>query len=714
MIREVELNLFVPSSELLVRLASGERPLGVKAGPPRIRVLRETYFDTPDQALRSRGMTCKLRQGEDEDPSVVVTVGEGPDSEGITSRSRLTASAVGLGLYETLKGDSEPALQIQKFVDPADLRPHIALDIQRLGRILRTRVLRRAILLLFFDRITVQVGRSSSVFHELRIRRRMKGGPLIRDLGQMLRDRYHLFPDGLSTLQRAHRILAMEGRTKDSDLSPYAMSLALALFREGDLGLVERNECLTLPTFRGSGEDAARALLADLAGSDDLELVRLGTTEPRKGQPSMEVWAGEAPPSEDGREAGKALAWHSWHDLLEDAGGCGYSDPNLLSALLLLTRRRLLGQLTWVPPGTSSGSGAPGIRRAPSPPPEGDEVSAEVRCVNELLPILRSVENRGAALEERLLGVGKLSRELSDLFSNEVRTIKERILSEDDRPGSPSSLPALDLISVRVRAITDRLYSVVGRDLLPSLEQRRVHLRAWSGLMHEDRRALLEEFTQKLLPSLKVVADWGPALVPEMPSCGCALGLSVRTKGSEATRFFHLVLGEETPSFIRVSGSTVVLPLEEVVRGYLFSRYPALERAETHLFRFKTVEVTVREAIPNPAFQPGGARSEGEPGTGSPGGVTGILEPSLGDGGDLAEPHPLFLPASPTVVSETRQSVVVRVLTHRSMPEVHQAQLVRALERQVARKSPLIGWSDIYPVSGPMDLSGLPGLLDLE
>ena len=40
MIREVELNLFVPSSELLVRLASGEKPLGVPAGPPRIRVIQ--------------------------------------------------------------------------------------------------------------------------------------------------------------------------------------------------------------------------------------------------------------------------------------------------------------------------------------------------------------------------------------------------------------------------------------------------------------------------------------------------------------------------------------------------------------------------------------------------------------------------------------------------------------------------------------------------
>lgn len=206
-------------------------------------------------------------------------------------------------------------------------------------------------------------------------------------------------------------------------------------------------------------------------------------------------------------------------------------------------------------------------------------------------------------------------------------------------------------------------------------------------------------------------------MVPEMPSEGCALGLTVRTKESEGTRFFHMVLDAETPSFIRVPGSTVVLPLEEVIRGYFFHRYPALERAETHLFRFRTAEIAVREEIPNPAFQPGAVQIQGGPVGGSAGvpfAAAGIQAPSMTEGGDLAEPHPLVLPVAQTVVTETRQSVVVRVLTHRGMPEIHQAQLVRALERQVSRKSPLIGWSDIYPVSGPLDLTGLPDLLGLE
>jgi hypothetical protein len=721
MIQEVELNLLVPSSEQLVRMASGERPLGVDAGPPRIRLLRETYFDTPDQTLRRRGMTCKLRQGEGEEPSVVVTVGEGPDSEGITSRSRLTASAVGMGVYETLRGDSEAAAQIKKCVDPRELRPLIALDIQRLGRALRTRILRRPVLLLFFDRITVQVGRSSSVFHEIRIRRRRGGGPPIQDIARALRDQYHLFPDGLSTLQRAHRILAMEGGSRDSELSPYALSLALALFREGDLGLVRRGEILSIPTFRGSGEDAARALLADLTGQEDLELVRLGTTDPREGRPLMEVWAAPAPAPEEGSdEPPSSLTWYPWHELLENAGRAIFENPNLLAALLLLTRRRLLGQLRWIPayapPVSPHGSPLPGI----GPLGEDEEREVEIEAVDGLLPHLRAAEDLGRSVEERVAAVGEVARGLDSLFLKEIRDVKERILSEETSFDRPSPLPLLDLLSVKVRAMTDRLYEIVRRDILPALEERRVHLRGWSGLMHEDRRALLETFSQRFLPSMKLVADWGPAFVPEMPSVGGALGLTTWMRGSESTRFFHLVLDSGTPSFMRVPGSTVVLPLEEVVRGYLFSKYPELERAETHLFRFGTAEVRVREVVANPEFQPPEieagtlpddtpvAPEEEEAGESDAAEVSGEPEGPPSPTVPEAPPVPEFL------VRESSQSVVVRVMVHPTMPDGNQARLLRALERQVSRRSPLISWSDLYPVSGPLDLTGLPELLSLE
>lgn len=722
MIREVELNLLVPSPELLVRLASGERPLGVRAGPPRIRVLRETYFDTRDQALRHRGMTCKLRQGEGEEPSVVVTIGEGPDSEGITSRSRLTASAVGLGVFETLRRDSEPGDQLRKYVNLEDLRPHVALDIQRLGRTLRTHLLRRPVLHLYFDRITVQAGRSTSVFHEIRVRRRRKGGPHIREIAQLLRDRYDLFPDGLTTLQRAYRILAVDGRGGGPELSPYGLSLGLALFREGRLGLLERGGALCLPSFRGSGEDAARALLADLTGQEELELVRLGTTEPREKRPVVEVWTGEAPSEEElSSRTQRPLSYHPWHDLLEQLGAEAFRDPNLLPALLLLTRRRLPGQLRWIPevppPGMqkdpSSGSLQDGMARDPVPP--------QVQAVSDLFPQLRRLEAGEGTLEDHLAAASRLSSALDRIILEEIRGLKERIISGDPPGADPSPAQLLDLLSVKLRALTDRLHRVVNRELLPALEARRVHLRKWSGLMYEDRRSLLEAFSRHHLPSMKVVPDWGPAFVPEMPPVGCAIGLAVKAKGSNSIRLFHLVLADDTPSFIRVSGSTVFLPLEEVVRGYLFSEFPALERAETHLFRFRTAEITVRETLPNPRLAEDpllemGIRDRPEllP---APLIVPGTTVPEPAPEGDSGPPvaSPLRDPGIETTITrETRQSVVVMVLVHPEMPEAFRSQLLRALERQVSRERPLIGWSDLFTASGPMNLDGLPDLLEGE
>jgi hypothetical protein len=260
----------------------------------------------------------------------------------------------------------------------------------------------------------------------------------------------------------------------------------------------------------------------------------------------------------------------------------------------------------------------------------------------------------------------------------------------------------------------------VRRDILPALEERSVHLRGWSGLMHEDRRALLETFSHHFLPSMKLVADWGPAFVPEMPPVGGALGLTTWMRGSESTRFFHLVLDSGTPSFMRVPGSTVVLPLEEVIRGYLFSKYPELERSETHLFRFRTAEVRVREVVPNPEFQP----LETEVGTlpddtpVAPEEEEGGERDAVDVSSDLGSPPSPTAPEAPPVpeflVRETSQSVVVRVMVHPTMPDGNQARLLRALERQVSRRSPLIGWSDLYPVSGPLDLTGLPELLSLE
>jgi len=704
MIQETELNLFVPSPELLVRLASGERPFGVRAGPPRIKPLRETFFDTPDQALRRRGMTCKLRQVEGEEPSVVVTVGEGPNSEGITSRSRLVAAAIGAGVFETLRGDSEPAAQIQKFVNPTQLRPQVALDIQRLGRVYRGGLFLKPVLLLFFDRITVEMGGTSTVFHEISIRRRREGGPLIRDIGRQLKEEYHLFPDGLTTLQRAYRVSAVEQKTTDREFSPYGLSLALAVFRDGKLGLTQRGDGLHIPTFRGSGEDAARALSEDLTGDADLPLLRLGTTELREGRAVAELWSIPDPVlSSEVLSSRPELTWFPWHKLLEEVGRRDLRDPTLVSTLLLLTRRKLLGQLPWVPGQTEEpvGEGSPTV--SSSGPDGGSDLAPELCRLEGLLPLLREIEDTQKDLETRLEAASRLSVDLDRVFFQEVTRAKGRILSGTPGEGEEAPIQLVDLMSIRIRGIVDRVDMCLREDISGKLEGLGIHFRTWSGLMHADRLALLEQFSSQHLPSMQVAPEWGPSFVPEMPLAGCAVGLLARIPGAEGTRFFHIVLRKDPPSFLPVPGSTMVLPLEEVIRGYFLTQFPELEKAETYTFRFTTGAANVRERAPEPDPPQGVFGVDGDEDEDEDEGVT--VDPEAPVDPPSPPPIPLFV--------ETRQSVVVRILVHRRMPENYQAQLLRALERQVSRRNPLIGWSDLYPVTGPLEWSGLDQLLRL-
>ena len=100
----------------------------------------------------------------------------------------------------------------------------------------------------------------------------------------------------------------------------------------------------------------------------------------------------------------------------------------------------------------------------------------------------------------------------------------------------------------------------------------------------------------------------------------------------------------------------------------------------------------------------GESRGAGEPGKGGLAGKGGVA------GEEGAAPGEAPVEAAP-VYRERRESVVVRVLVERSMPERQQAQLIRALERHVAWKRPLVGWSDLYPLPRPLDVTDLQELL---
>ena len=264
----------------------------------------------------------------------------------------------------------------------------------------------------------------------------------------------------------------------------------------------------------------------------------------------------------------------------------------------------------------------------------------------------------------------------------------------------------LPLLSIRIRGIIDRLYTCFDRDLSPALAEKGIQFRTWDGLMNADRVSLLDHFAEEHLPGMMVAPEWGPSFVSEMPKAGCAMGLLAHGGDEGALRFFHLVLGKDPPSFLAVPGTTTVLSIGEVVRGFFLSRFPELERTECHMFRFTTGSATIRDPEPGAWLEDQQLEDQEEetvPEERTPPGGTGIVD---------ARGQPIRSSPKGGFV-ETRQSVIVRVLANRTMPERDQAQLITALERQVGPRNTLVGWGDFYPVTGPLGLARVGRLNEL-
>ncbi|MGH7699463.1 MAG: CYTH domain-containing protein, partial [Gemmatimonadales bacterium] len=159
----------VSTIELLNRLAEEPPPLGLRAGPLGQSFHRDVYFDTPDEALARRGITCRLRYRVDDRRSLALAmrgVAEGvlirPGAVFETEVAEIEAAAV-------FAGTSEPARRLRALVDPARLQAVTAVETDRRSRPARAGWF-GVPFAFWYDRSTVSSGARSRSYHELGFR----------------------------------------------------------------------------------------------------------------------------------------------------------------------------------------------------------------------------------------------------------------------------------------------------------------------------------------------------------------------------------------------------------------------------------------------------------------------------------------------------------------------------------------------------------------
>lgn len=675
------LSLPIAGTQDLERMAMASRPLGLVGGQRSFQLLRETIFDTPDGHLREARMTLRLRSAAGGRRVLELSVVESVNLQGVVEETLLETPVVDGGLYGTLAGHSELATRVRQVTSSDALRPQIALDIDREVRELKSGWLGRAVYRATFDSIVAHMPGASTSLQEMTILQLGPSKVSLEVLGERARTDYGAETDGRDTQQRVREALAGgEAAAARRALIPNDVRAAVLVMRGGEVALVDGPGGVTLPSAQGSGEEAAEEYLGQFLGeAPDCDLELVGFAPTRHGGSDLEIWLYEQPPERSSVHA--ECCWMPLPELLERVGGPRLQHPELIASLLLLARseigHRLLEETSGdrtAPTALPVAARRPGVKLGRA---KEDLLNVELSILDFNQRVLELSEDPSVPLLERFRYSSIFSSNQDEFFVVRVARLK----GVEPRPGGDDDqdLPAsaiLDLIAIRVRALTKRQYLGLSQVLLPALAEKGVRVRAWDELEAGQREALTATFQEEIFPLLTphaMSASPGQPF-PRLISLGLSLATVLETEDGQRSHLAHVPIPGDLPRFMAVAGSADLITVEDVVVANAQSLFPAFQLQEAHVFRVsRTGDVTIDE-----------------------------------------EEAESFLEVIADEVESRRYKPVVRLEVQRSMPREVQALLLRELRAEQGTESIVLGRADVYEVDGPLDLTGFAELADLE
>ncbi|MFQ5538618.1 MAG: polyphosphate kinase 1 [Gemmatimonadota bacterium] len=651
------------------------RVLGLFASPPRISLVRETYFDTSAGLLRSMGATLCWQTGASHD-SILLTTTRSVDLEGIMEESRLSQKLDSPGaVYATLAGAGEVADRIRELTDPAALRPLVALDVERVERGLSRLPLFPPRFRLRLDALLVQGRVSEPLRWEMSVEASIPSAEglhlLARRAGARWRARTLGGTAGARALDSKSPVQAAGAPS-----APAPPRLALLLLDGEALALVPGPSGLTLPSTLGSGEAAAERFSTSLLPTPAGDRPRLvGFTSFAGEEGTLELWLQEGPSAEISH-----AAWVPLPELLLRCGAPGLDDDLLRGALQLFSTSEAGMRLLKSFPAVSRPSAAfPPLdflgdaRRNEAHPPFLDP---DLSLLDFNRRVLEMAEDERIPLLERLAFLGILAGNQDEFFMVRAGRLKVRAAHLPAHGnGAAETRRVLDFIGLRSRALEMRAASCLHGTLLPALAARGRALRKWDQLTASQRETLAKRFRREVLPLL---TPRSLSVTPGQPFPrleNLRMSLAVRLAGSEQApgRFAEISLPPGMPRFLPVPGSEDFLLLEDLLCAQIGSLFP--DRTVLDAFPFRVTrlgELDVDEA----AWQSILPAMEGEVG---------------------ARP---FLP-------------VVRLEVAEKMPRDLRIHLLQSLREENALGRHLLAEDDVYEVHGMMDAGTLVGLREL-
>lgn len=200
--------------------------------------------------------------------------------------------------------------------------------------------------------------------------------------------------------------------------------------------------------------------------------------------------------------------------------------------------------------------------------------------------VLELAEDPTIPLLERAKFLAIFGSNLDEFFMVRVAGLKRRIATGVAQKSASGLQPreVLDLIWRRSRELMARHAATFQQEVLPDLAAEGIELVRWSELVDKDQSRLHALFRQQIFPVLTPLAVDPAHPFPYISGLSLNLAVVVRNPVSGHKHFARVKVPQSLPRFLEASPQRYV-PLEDVMGAHLEELFPGMEVLAHHAFR---------------------------------------------------------------------------------------------------------------------------------
>jgi polyphosphate kinase len=217
--------------------------------------------------------------------------------------------------------------------------------------------------------------------------------------------------------------------------------------------------------------------------------------------------------------------------------------------------------------------------------------------------VLALAEDPAQPLLERAKFCAIFSTNLDEFFQVRVAGLKDQVEAGVTTPSPDGRSPIRQLLEIRerVEASAARQDAVFLDQLVPGLAAAGVAIVSWDELDKDERKALGEEFLERMFPVLTPLAVDPSHPFPYISDLSLNLAVVVRRPDDGEERFARVKVPPLLPRFVPVPGGPVegggrFVPVDQVIAHHLHHRFPGMEIVSADAFRVtRNADLTLEE-----------------------------------------------------------------------------------------------------------------------